>query len=405
MDHSMARLTKSEKAKLSTQTRLIIDGRDFKTSEGFVNIPPFRGSTVCYPDAAAHVSGKAKYTYGRKGNPTMAALEELWAGLEGAHGTVICPSGANAFSTALLALLDAGDHLLVTDSVYRPVRLFCDTVLKRLGIEITYYDPMIAGGIAALFRPNTKLVYTESPGSQTFEIQDIPAIAAACRPKGILVAMDNTWPTPLLFDAFGHGVDVTIHAGTKYPSGHSDVLIGFVSGNEKTFPKIHDTHRTLGANSGTDDIFLTLRGIRTMELRLKEQGKAGLDLAHWLKKRPEVLQVLHPEFAECPGHDIYKRDFKGSAGLFSIVLKPLAAQKVEAFLDNLALFGMGYSWGGFESLIIHFDASSYRTATRFEPGGPCFRIQVGLEALDDLKADLDQAFAAMQHAGRSIAAE
>ncbi len=202
----------------------------------------------------------------------------------------------------------------MTDSVYLPVRNFCETVLKRFGIETTYYDPLIGAGIEALIRPNTKLVYTESPGSQTFEIQDIPAIAAAAHRHGALVAFDNTWPTPLLFDAFAHGVDVTIHAGTKYPSGHSDVLIGFVSANETCFKRIYDTHRTMGANPGTDDVFLTLRGIRTMELRLKEQGKAGLDLANWLRARPEVLKVWHPEFPECPGHAIYKRDFKGRPG-------------------------------------------------------------------------------------------
>jgi cysteine-S-conjugate beta-lyase len=392
----MSKLTTADKARLTTRTRLIVDGRDSTTSEGFVNIPPFRGSTVCYPDAAAHLSGKAKYTYGRKGNPTMAALEELWAGLEGAHGTVICPSGNNAFAVALLALLDAGDHLLMTDSVYRPVRLFCDSVLTRLGISVTYYDPMIGGGITALFQPNTKMIYTESPGSQTFEIQDIPAIVAAAKPHGMLVAFDNTWPTPLLYDAFGHGVDVTIHAGTKYPSGHSDVLIGFVSGNERCFTRIHETHRAMGINTGTDDIFLTLRGIRTMELRLREQGKAGLDLALWLKQRPEVQKVWHPALPDCPGHDIYKRDFKGAAGLFSIVLNPISLAQVETFLNSLALFGMGYSWGGFESLIVHFNAATYRSATPFDPGGPCFRLQVGLEDLEDLKADLDQAFSAMQ---------
>jgi cysteine-S-conjugate beta-lyase len=403
--HSMAKLTQEKRKQLSRQTRLIVDGRDSKTSEGFVNIPPFRGSTVCYPDAQAHVTGKAKFTYGRKGNPTMAALEELWCQLEGAAGTVICPSGNNAFATALLALLNAGDHLLMTDSVYFPVRHFCSTVLERLGIEITYYDPMIGAGIAALIKPNTTLIYTESPGSQTFEIQDIPAICRVAKARNVLVAFDNTWPTPLLFDAFAHGVDITIHAGTKYPSGHSDVLIGFVSGNEKTFPRILETQRAMGSNSSTDDIFLTLRGIRTMELRLREQGKAALDLAHWLRARPEVKTVWHPEFPECPGHTIYKRDFKGPSGLFSIVLHPMSTEQVEAFLNSLTLFGMGYSWGGFESLIIHFNAKAYRTATTFDPGGPCFRIQVGLEALDDLKADLDQAFAATSTRTAAFAAE
>jgi cysteine-S-conjugate beta-lyase len=399
----MAKLTKVQREALSRSTRLIVDGRDAAVSEGFVNLPPFRGSTVCYPDAAAHLSGKAKYTYGRRGNPTMNALEDLWRDLEGAAGTVICPSGNSAFSTALLALLNAGDHLLVTDSVYRPVRTFCDSVIKRMGIEVQYYDPLVGQGIEALVKANTRVIYTESPGSQTFEIQDIPAIVAVAKRHGIVTVFDNTWPTPLLFDAFGHGVDVTVHAGTKYPAGHSDVLIGFVSANKTHFPAIYDCHRAMGVNSAPDDIFLTLRGIRTMELRLREAGRAGLDLAQWLQKRSEVKQVLHPALPDCPGHALFKRDFKGASGLFSIVLHPAAKPQVEAFLDTLTLFGMGYSWGGFESLIIHYDATSYRTATAFDPGGPCFRIQVGLEDLDDLKADLAQGFAAMTAAVRMAA--
>jgi cysteine-S-conjugate beta-lyase len=334
----------------------------------------------------------------------MTALEDLWSDLEGAAGTVICPSGNSAFATALFALLDAGDHLLITDSVYRPVRTFCDSVIKRMGIEVQYYDPLIGAGIEALLKPNTKLIYTESPGSQTFEIQDIPAIVAVAKRHNVITVFDNTWPTPLLFDAFGHGIDVTVHAGTKYPAGHSDVLIGFVSANKAHFSKIYDCHRAMGVNSAPDDIFLTLRGIRTMELRLKEQGKAGIDLAQWLAARPEVKRVLHPALADCPGHALFKRDFKGASGLFSVVLHPASTVQVEAFLNALSLFGMGYSWGGYESLIIHYDATSYRTATAFEPGGPCFRIQVGLEDLDDLKADLAHGFSAMR-ATSKLAAE
>jgi cystathionine beta-lyase len=380
------------------RTALVSGGRDAAQSLGFVNLPPFRGSTVLHENAAAQIDHTARYTYGRHGNPTMEALETLWADLAGAAGAVICPSGANACSTALLALLSAGDHLLVTDSVYRPVRHFARTMLARLGIETTFFDPLIGAEIAALIRPNTRALYLDSPGSQTMELQDVDLLVAIAKDRGVLTLIDDTWGTPLLFDAMGKGIDVAIHAGTKYPSGHSDVLIGMIAANAAHFPSIKESHRAMGVNAAPDEIALTLRGLRTLPLRLEAQGAAALAVARWLAARPEVLAVWHPALEGSPGHSFFARDFKGAAGLFSFVLRSCARGAVESFLDALDLFGMGYSWGGYESLAIHFDARSYRTHWR-DPGGPCIRLQIGLEALDDILADLDRGLAAWRKAG------
>lgn len=391
----MTRPPRDSSLSLRPSTRLVASGRNPAESFGFVNTPPYRGSTVLYPDAESCLTRTNRFTYGRRGNPTNEQLQSLWSELEGAAGTVICPSGASACATALLSVLGAGDHLLMTDSVYLPTRQVCDSVLKRMGIETTYYDPLIGEGIAALIRPNTRAIYTESPGSQSFEVQDIPAIVRVAKPRGITVLMDNTWATPLLFRPLEHGVDLSIQAATKYPGGHSDVLIGLVGANESHWPRLIETHGALGVYLGPDDVFLTLRGLRTMELRLREQGAAGLRIAQWFAGRPEVARVLHPALPSCPGHGIWKRDFSGSSSLFSIILRPVPRQELVTFLDSLALFGMGYSWGGFESLVVPFDCTSFRTATKWEPEGPCLRFQIGLEAVEDLLADLEQAFDAM----------
>jgi cystathionine beta-lyase len=287
----------------------------------------------------------------------------------------------------------------MTDSAYGPARAFAAGTLKRMGVETTFYDPRIGAGIEALFRPNTKAVLTESPGSQSLEVQDVPAIAEVAHSRGACVLMDNTWATPLFFPPHVNGVDMAIEAGTKYLSGHSDLLLGLVSANETWFPRVHHTASQMAIPAGPEDVFLALRGLRTMELRLREAERQGLDMARWLAARPEVLRVLHPALPEDTGHAIWKRDFSGSSGLFSVILKPVSEAAVAAFLDGLELFGLGYSWGGYESLVIPFDCSTYRTATKWAPGGPTLRFSIGLEDVDDLKADLDRGFGRLKAAG------
>jgi cystathionine beta-lyase len=392
----MTKLTDETRASLRSRSRLVHLGRDREQSQGFVNVPPFRGSTVLYPDVATLRSRAQRYTYGTHGTPTTEALASAWSDISGASGTVLVPSGLAAIVVALLTALNAGDHLLMTDSAYGPARAFANATLKRMGIETTYYDPQIGAGIEALMRPNTKAVLTESPGSQTFEIQDVPAVAEVAQAHGACVLMDNTWATPLFFPPHAHGVDMAIEAGTKYLSGHSDLLIGLVSANEAWFKRLKHTTDLMAIPAGPEDVFLALRGLRTMELRLREAERQGLALATWLRERPEVLRVVHPALPDHPGHGIWKRDFKGSSGLFSVILKPASEAAVAAFLDALELFGLGYSWGGYESLAVPFDCTSYRTATRWAPGGPAIRFSVGFEDIEDLKADLDRGFARLR---------
>lgn len=375
-----------------SRTRMVQAGRRPAEQFGFVNTPIYRGSTVLFPTAAELRSYDGRFRYGTKGTPTTEALETAWSELAGAAGTVLVPSGLAAVTLALMASLGAGDHLLVPDAAYAPTRGFCDKVLARMGIETSYYDPLIGAGIATLMRPNTRAVMTESPGSQSMEVQDVPAIAEVAHGRGALVILDNTWATPLLFPPHAHGVDIAIEAGTKYLGGHSDLLLGMVSANAQAFPRIRETFEQFAMCAGPEDVFLGLRGLRTMELRLREHERQALGLAEWLAGRPEVKRVLHPALPSCPGHAIWKRDFKGSSGLFSVILEPAPRKAIDALLDGLELFGMGFSWGGFESLIVPFDCSSYRSATHWNPGGPALRIQVGLEDLDDLKADLAAGF-------------
>ena len=389
----MAKLTDETRASLRSRSRLVHLGRDSTQSQGFVNLPPFRGSTVLHPDVATLTSRNQRYTYGTHGTPTTEALCAAWTDISGAAGTVLVPSGLAAIVVALMTALGAGDHLLMTDSAYSPARAFANKTLKRMGIETTYYDPCIGAGIAALMRPNTRAVLTESPGSETFEIQDLPAIAEVAHAHGACVLMDNTWATPLFFAPHAHGVDMAIEAGTKYLSGHSDLLLGLVSANDQWFKRLYRSVDLMAIPPGPEDVFLALRGLRSMELRLREAERQGLELARWLAARPEVLRVTHPALPDHPGHAIWKRDFTGSSGLFSIVLKPVSEAAVAAFLDGLELFGLGYSWGGYASLALPFDCASYRTATRWAPGGPAIRFSVGLEDIEDLKADLDRGFA------------
>ncbi|HEY8381738.1 MAG TPA: cystathionine beta-lyase [Microvirga sp.] len=393
-------------SKLSTfgeSTRLVHAGRDPSAQHGFVNTPIYRGSTVLYPTTDDLLHRRGRYSYGTQGTPTTDSLEQAWTAISGAAGTVLAPSGLAAVTLGLLSCLKAGDHLLMTDSVYRPTREFCQGFLKRFGVETTYYDPLVGAGIEALLRPNTAAVFTEAPGSQSFEMQDIPAIAAVAHRHGAVVLMDNTWATPLLFPPHERGVDIAIEAGTKYLSGGSDLLLGMVSANERCFKALRATYDAFAMCPGPEDVFLGLRGLRTMALRLREHEKQALDMARWLAARPEVARVLHPGLETDPGHAIWKRDFKGASGLFSVVLKPCSDQALAAMLDGLELFGMGYSWGGFESLVIPFDCATYRTVTPWTPGGHSLRFHIGLEDLSDLKADLDAGFARLKEADAKAA--
>jgi cysteine-S-conjugate beta-lyase len=382
---------------LKPATRLVLGGRDPETNHGFVNPPVYHASTVLYPSAEDFLARRARYVYGRRGTPTSEALESALRDLEGpaCAGVALLPSGLAAISTALLSVLEAGDHVLVTDSVYQPTRKFCNGVLKRYGITTSYYDPLIGAGIAALIQPNTRAVYLEAPGSLSFEVQDVPAIAAAAHARGAVVLMDNTWASPLYFRPFDKGVDLSIQAATKYICGHSDVMLGTVSANETTWSRLNDTVYALGLCVGPDDIYLGLRGLRTMGVRLAQHYQAGLKVARWLAARPEVARVLHPALETCPGHATWQRDFSGASGLFSVVLKPVSQTAVNAFLDEIDLFGIGASWGGFESLAIPFDCTPVRTATKWAPGGPTVRFHIGLEDTDDLIGDLERGFAAL----------
>jgi cystathionine beta-lyase len=382
------------------ETRLVTSGRDTRAQKGFVNPPVVHGSTVLYPTAEDLHAHRGEFQYGRHGTPTTRALQEMLMALEGPQcaGVGIAPSGLAAITTTLLSVLKAGDHLLVIDNVYRPSRNFCNGMLARYGVETSYFDPLIGAGIAALFKQNTRAVLVEAPGSQSFEMPDIRAIAEVAHGRGALVIDDNTWATPLYHRSLEQGVDISMQAATKYIGGHSDIMFGTISANAKAWPLIAEGIRLLGVCAGPDDVFLALRGMRTLSVRLAQHHRSGLDMARWLAARPEVARVLHPALESDPGHAIWKRDFTGASGLFSIVLKPAPQKAVDAMLDTVKLFGMGYSWGGFESLVIPFDCDTYRTATKWSPGGPTLRLHIGLENVDDLKADLDRGFAAFNAA-------
>ncbi|HEU5018970.1 MAG TPA: cystathionine beta-lyase [Pseudolabrys sp.] len=386
---------------LEPATRLVTAGRDPRSQFGFVNPPVYHASTVLYPTAADQMAHRSRYQYGRRGTPTTEALQDALRAIEGEQCAYVAllPSGLAAISTALLSVAGSGDHILVTDSVYRPTRNFCDGLFARMGVRTTYYDPGIGAAIADLFEPSTRAVFVEAPGSQSFEMQDIPAIAAAAHARNAVVLMDNTWATPLYFDAFDKGVDLSIQAGTKYIGGHSDIMFGCVSANAATAEALKDTVNFLGACVGPDDVYLALRGLRTLDVRLARHFESGLRVARWLARRPEVSRVLYPALEGDPGHALWKRDFTGASGLFSLVLKPVSEKAVHAFMDALTLFGMGYSWGGFESLVILFDCAEYRTATQWTPEGPTLRMHIGLEDTGDLIADLQHGFEAMARTG------
>jgi cysteine-S-conjugate beta-lyase len=382
---------------LKSDTRLTVGGRDPFANHGYVNTPVYHASTLLYRTAEEFLAHRGRYQYGRRGTPTSEALANAIRDLEGPNcaGVALLPSGLTAISVALLSTLQSGDHVLVTDSCYAPTRTFCDTVLSRLGIATSYYDPLIAGGIADLIKPNTRAVFVEAPGSLSFEMQDVPVIAGAAHAKNVLVLMDNTWASPLYFRALEKGVDLSIQSGTKYIGGHSDVMLGTVSATADTWARLSGTVGAMGLCVGPDDMFLGLRGLRTMGVRLARHQESGLTVARWLEQRPEVMQVWHPALPSHPGHHIWKRDFTGACGLFSIVLKPAPDKAVYAFLNALTLFGIGASWGGYESLAIPFNCQKVRTATTWMPGGPTVRFHIGLEDVRDLIADLERGFAAL----------
>jgi cystathionine beta-lyase len=363
---------------------------------GSVNTPVYRTSTILYPDIQSLRTEDQPYKYGRRGTPTSRSFESAIEELEGGARCVALPSGLNAIATAILSVCNAGDHLLMVDTCYGPTRIFCDKTLKRFGIATTYFDPAMGEDIATLFNPNTRAVYCESPGSLTFEIQDIPAIAKAAGARGISVLMDNTWATPVFFRPLDHGVDLSIMSGTKYIGGHADVMVGTITANESHRKRLEDFYGDTGLFLGGDDTYLSLRGVRTLAIRLKRHEENALKIARWLQHRDEVERVLHPALQSDPGHTIWKRDFKGSSGLFGVELKPAGQGAMNAFFDGFHHFGLGYSWGGYESLVI--PSNFKRTAKKFAHQGPLIRFHAGLEDADDLIADIDGAFARMKAA-------
>ena len=389
---------------MKARTRFAQKGRQPRSRPGTVNLPVTRASTVTFATLAELRSVHDRFeadepvpTYGMMNMPLRVAFEEVIAELEGGHRAAAFPSGLAACAAALLACTKAGDHVLMTDSVYQPARRFCEKTLARYGVETTFYDPLAGEGIAALFRANTRAVYLESPGSHTFEVQDVPAIARAAHERGACVIHDNAWATGLFFRSFDHGADLVVQPATKYPAGHSDVLIGAVVATEAWWPRVRDVARELGQHASPDDLFLALRGMRTLEARLRIHQESGLAVAQWLKTHPAVKRVLHPALEDDPGHALWKRDYLGSTGLFGVELADCSEDQLAAFLDGLELFAIGYSWGGFESLVVPQNIQKSRSVRPWT-GGPLIRLHIGLEDPADLFNDLVRGFERMQKA-------
>ena len=384
---------------LAGATRVVEAGRRAEWTQGIVSPPVWRASTILYPDvaalrAAAKRPDPHQLYYGRRGTPTQWSLADALTELEpGAAGTLLFPSGVAAVATALLAVLAPGDELLLVDSAYDPTRALANGLLKRMGVRTTYYDPLIGAGIATLIGPQTRAVLMESPGSLTFEVQDVPAIAAAARAAGVVTILDNTWATPLLFPAMAHGIDLSVLACTKYVVGHSDVMLGSVTATAALLPRLTNTARQLGQTASPDDAWLAARGLRTMDVRLRQHGASGLKVARWLEAQPGVARVIHPALPGCPGHDLFVRDFTGASGLFAFVLDGGGEAERAALIDGLRHFGIGYSWGGFESLALPVDPAPVRSAVPWQAEGPLVRLHIGLEDPDDLIADLDAGLA------------
>lgn len=380
-------------------TRLVHVGSDPARFGGVVNTPVYRASTIISQNLAElrrkrelHASGERAHGYGRFGTPTTHAFEDAVAELEGGYRSLVFPSGLAACTCALTAFVGKDDHILVPDNAYFPLRNFAHSTLTRFGVEVEFYQPTDVAGTIARIRDNTRVLYLESPGSITFEVQDIPALAEAAHKRGVAVLMDNTWATPLYFKPFEHGVDVSIQAGTKYLVGHSDAFLGVVTTTRESWDKVLHTAREFGQTAGPDDIYLALRGLRTLQVRLERHWRNGLELANWLGSQPLVQRVLHPALPSDPGYALWKRDFTGASGLFGFQLAPLSEADLSAFFDHLELFKLGYSWGGFESLIMLYQSHESALASRTSAAGALVRVHAGLEHVDDLRADLEAAF-------------
>ena len=390
---------------MKLRTRLAQKGRRAAATPGTVNLPVTRASTVTFASIAEMEqvqrrfdAGEVAPTYGIANMPLRAAFEELMVEIEGGHRAATFPSGLAALAAAILACVKAGDHLLVTDSCYGPTRRFCDQTLARFGVETSYFDPLAGEGIEALMRPNTRVVYLESPGSLTFEVHDFPAIARIARARGAAVIHDNTWATGVFFRSFEHGADLVVQAATKYPAGHSDVLLGAVVANEEWWPRLRDTARDLGQTASPDDLFLALRGMRTLDARLRQHEKSALELARALRGHPAVARILHPGLEDDPGHALWKRDFLGSPGLFGVELRPCSRDEVARFIEGLECFALGYSWGGYESLVCPANLKHNSRRARPWSGGPLVRLHIGLEDPQDLLLDLNRALDGMKSA-------
>jgi cystathionine beta-lyase len=389
-----------------TDTRLAHAGRHPRANHGVVNPPVVRASTVLYPsiaamaeNLAAYEAGEKRTVYGRRGGPTIHAFEEAFAAIDCAEACFAVPSGIAAFVYTLTALVGPGDHVLISDAAYMPVRRFAEMWLRRAGVAITYYDPIMAADIARLMRPETRLVYVESPASHTFDMQDIPAIAAVAHSAGAKVLMDNSWATPLFYRPFDHGVDVAVYSASKYVGGHADLCMGVISARAILAQTLRQCITDHGANVGPDDCWLALRGLRTLSVRLHHHQATALRLAHWLEGRPEVARVLHPGLPSHPGHDLWRRDWRGASGLFSVVLKPAPEPAVVAMVDGMQVFALGGSWGSYESQILPVHPERDRSVTLWDSDGPTLRLAAGLEDPDDLEADLAAGLARLSSTG------
>jgi cystathionine beta-lyase len=388
-------------AEFKRDTLALHAGRDPDGNHGVVNPPVYHCSTVIFPTVENLLETRRDrasgayvgFTYGREGTPTTRAFEDAITALEGGYRAVVTSCGLGAIAASLTAFLAAGDHLLIVDSLYGPARAFCEDFLKKFGVEITYYPPSIGAGIEALFQPNTKVVYIESPGSLTFEMTDVPAITKLCRARGITTIMDNTWASPICFQPLKHGVDVSINAATKYISGHSDLMLGIAVCTEAAFIPVKKTASGSGYCGGPDDIYMALRGLRTLPLRMKRHQETATRIALWLQNRPEVARVLYPALPDDPGHAIWKRDYDGASGLFGVVLNACTDRQFAAMLDHMSLFRLGYSWGGYESLVVPTYPQDLRSAQQWVAPGPSLRFHAGLEDPEDLIADLERGFA------------
>jgi cystathionine beta-lyase len=388
---------------MKTDTLITTAGRNPEANFGIVNPPVYHASTVLYPTLDALEAGQkrrepGKTYYGRSGTPTTFALEDAVAALDGGYRAIAVGSGVAAVTAAILAFVKTGDHVLMVDNAYGPTRRFCDTLLARFGVATTYYDPLVGDGVAKLIQPNTRVIFLESPGSLTFEMQDVPAIVAAARKAGVATVMDNTWATPLFFRPLAHGVDVAVQSGTKYIGGHSDLMLGLITMQEANYNRIRQVANELGHHAAPDDCYLAQRGLRTLSVRLRRHQETGVALAQWLKRQPEVARVYHPALPDDPGHALWRRDFSGASGLFAFELEPTPRAALAAMVDRMTLMGMGYSWGGYESLLLPTDPAPIRTAQPWRSHGPLLRVHAGLEDPDDLIADLERGFERLHEA-------